>query len=238
VAATSNEDAKARNEERLKLAQIITGYFENPVLSRKLGGIYPPHREASLEDLKACYEMINRRLNCGVSSTSLKKIWLTCLVHLDPHLEKLPGPASIPPGSSNYAAMRMQELDMEFEQLSVELSPYFGQGPWLRLLMGTGTILAEYKMFATQQQQAITQSQEGAEEGEEEDSFAPTSQQADLEQGQGGYREEDVIREPPEETKFDDTLFDMLDSSRPNLATEIPVSSKTKSRKSRGAKTG
>lgn len=237
AATTSNDDAKARNDERLKLAQIITGYFENPVLSRKLGGIYPPGHGASLEDLRACYEMINRRLNCGVSATSLKKVWLTCLVHLDPHLEKLPGPASIPPGSSNYAAMRMQELDMEFEQLAVELSPYFGQGPWMRLLTGTATILGEYKWMASQQQQQAAIAQEQGEE-EEDPGFA-TQSQVDLEKGEGVFREEDVVREPVErKVGFDDSLFDMLDSSSSHLATEIPVSSKVKSRKSRGAKSG
>ncbi len=234
AAATSNDDAKARNDERLKLSQIITGYFENPVLSRKLGGIYPPSRDSTLEELRGCYEMINRRLNSGISSTSLKKVWLTALVHLDPLLEKLPGPASVPPGSSNYAAMRMQELDLEFEQLAVELSPYFGQGPWLRLLVGTGTILAEYKYLASQQQ--VAEQQEAAEE--KEDPFMPTLEQADLELGQGGYREEDVKREPYEERGLDDSLFDMLDSTSSHLASEIPVSSKVKSRKSRGAKTG
>lgn len=235
-APTSNDDAKARNDERLKLAQIITGYFENPILSRKLGGIYPPANGASLEDLRACYEMINRRLNCGVSSTSLKKVWLTCLVHLDPHLEKLPGAASIPPGSSNYAAMRMQELDLEFEQLAVELSPYFGQGPWMRLLTGTATILGEYKWMAAQQQQQAAIAQEEGEE-EEDPGFA-TQSQVDLEKGEGTFREEDVVREPVErKVGFDDSLFDVLDSSS-KLATEIPVSSKVKSRKSRGAKTG
>jgi len=76
---------------------------------------------------------------------AVKTTWLQLLQAIDPHLQKLPDKAAIPPGGSNYAAMKMAELDLEFEQISIEYGHWFSAGPVPRLLAKTMGMLFEYK---------------------------------------------------------------------------------------------
>lgn len=216
-AKPSVQEVKDENAEILKLAQIVRGYFSNAKLAPMIADLAPPSKSASLEELKAIHALINQRLNQGISSTTVKRAWLYMLITVDPHLNKLPSNLAVPPGSSDYAAMRMEELSVEFEQIAVELLPYFNQGPWARLAMGTLKILGEYKMLAQQHQQAVA-----AQSSAPTEDNAATSYQSNLEAGRMEEEEQeepDIKRESVYEDEF------LLSEQAPP-----PVSSSTKGR--------
>lgn len=141
-------DKKAQDAASKAHAQKIVKiqkYLTNPVFSRYLEGISPPRTWGAAE-VDQTLEIINDRLNSGLGSVAVKSAWLNILKAADPHLPKLPGKAAIPPGSHNYAAMKMRELDLEFEQIAVEYGHWFAAGPLVRLATKTVGMLFEYKV--------------------------------------------------------------------------------------------
>jgi hypothetical protein len=123
----------------------IQKYLTNPLLSRYLDGIQPP-RTWGVAEVDQTLEIINDRLNSGLGSVAVKSTWLKVLQAVDPHLSKLPDKAAIPPGSHNFAAMKMRELDLEFEQIAIEYGHWFSAGPLMRLVGKTMGMLLEYKV--------------------------------------------------------------------------------------------
>ncbi len=141
-------DKKAQDAASKAHAQKIVKiqkYLTNPLLSRYLDGIQPPRTWGPAE-VDQTLEIINDRLNSGLGSVAVKSTWLNILKAIDPHLQKLPDKAAIPPGSCNYAAMKMRELDMEFEQIAIEYGHWFSAGPLMRLAGKTMGMLFEYKV--------------------------------------------------------------------------------------------
>lgn len=122
----------------------IQKYLTNPVLAPYLQGIAPP-KTWGVAEVDHTLEVIHDRLNSGLGSAAVKSAWLSALKAADPHLNKLPPAVAVPRGGHNYAAMRMRELDLEFEQLSIEYGEWFAAGPLTRLVGKTMNMLFEYK---------------------------------------------------------------------------------------------
>jgi hypothetical protein len=127
-------------------ASQISKFLSNPLLSADLQGIIQPTSKATEADLDFVLEQIRERLNSGMGPAAVKALWLKAMIMAEQPLTRLPPQAAIPPGSHNYAAMRMNELNREFEQLAIEYDHLFCTGPIPRLLMKTLNILSDYKM--------------------------------------------------------------------------------------------
>lgn len=154
-------------------ASQVSKYLTNPLFADKLGGIIQPSSRASEADLDFVLEQIRERLNSGLGAAAVKALWLKGIIMAEGPLQQLPEKAAIPPGSPNYAAMRMNELNNEFEQLAIEYDHLFSAGPAVRLLMKTANILHDYKiavesgqmpMLISEEQQAFSQEQQQEEE--------------------------------------------------------------------------
>jgi hypothetical protein len=122
----------------------IQKYLTNPVLAPYLHGISAPKTWGTAE-VDQTLEIIHDRLNSGMGSASVKAAWLKLLEFGDENVDALPPSWQMPRGANNYAAMRMNELNMEFEQLAIEYGEWFSAGPVTRLFGKTLAMLTEYR---------------------------------------------------------------------------------------------
>jgi hypothetical protein len=143
-AAADKKAIDAASKEHAQDCVKLQKFLTNPVLAPLLAGIQPP-RNWDSASVKQTLVIVYDRLNSGLGSVAVKQTWLTVLKNVDPLLQNLPPAVAIPPGSQNYAAIRMRELDMEFEQIAIEYGHWFSAGPIPRLFMKTVNMLFSYK---------------------------------------------------------------------------------------------
>lgn len=200
TASDAKKAQEAASKAHAQKVVKIQKYLTNPVLSRFLEGINPPRTWGAAE-VDQTLEIINDRLNSGLGSVAVKSAWLNVLKAVDPHLTKLPPQVAIPPGSHNYAAIKMRELEMEFEQISIEYGHWFSAGPLMRLFAKTTNMLFQYKVEVESGECPIlvADPSEGEIPGKHEEGaqMAATS----------GYQEAPPQRQPPpREHEFESTL--------------------------------
>lgn len=216
-AAADKKAADNASKEHARDCVKLQKFLTNPVLAPYLAGINPPPKwdHASVKQTLA---IVDDRLNSGLGSVAVKQTWLTILKTADPYLQNLPPAAAIPPGSHNYAAYKMRELDMEFEQIAIEYGHWFSAGPIPRLFMKTVNMLFSYKaevesgampVLVTDAAGDIPAQQDGAPQ------MAATS----------GYQEPVPQREPPPAGhEFESTLpYDVPELPPPSRVYPAPT---------------
>lgn len=155
------------NKENFVLRRKINDYFSRACFAPRLAHIPPLNPRASLEEVRAYYQLVTETLNGGKAKIAMQVAYLQVLAKLDPHLSKIPYDAfRIPEGNSGYCAMKIDALNEEFEMLDVEYGHLFSSGPLTRLFLKTMNHMHEYKtMVETGQQMEYREEPVGQDHG-------------------------------------------------------------------------
>lgn len=140
---------KAEDRKRKEAVSAVTkvhGYRSHPVLGPKVAHI-PPPRPGDIKAHEDWLVLARAELGKCATETAIQSAYLSVMMFADPVLASMPGKWAIPPGSANFCAMRIQELEQEFAELSVEYGDWFVSGPVTRLLRKTAFMCAQWKIM-------------------------------------------------------------------------------------------